>query len=86
MDFLFHLVNGREVEFGDGCAERPGICSDGLLREHSKLHARHRHRMLHRYANAKPDFKPGDALTAKDIERMRPLTKISILILQTHSF
>ena len=27
---------------------------------------------LHKYAEAKPDFKPGDILTAKDIERMRP--------------
>jgi len=27
---------------------------------------------LHKYADAKPDFKPGDVLTAKDIERMRP--------------
>ena len=28
---------------------------------------------LTKYANAKPDFKAGDVLTAKDIERMRPL-------------
>src|SRR5258708_12335210 len=27
---------------------------------------------LNKYANAKPDFKVGDVLTAKDIERMRP--------------
>ena len=27
---------------------------------------------MSKYANAKPDFKPGDVLTAKDIERMRP--------------
>ena len=27
---------------------------------------------LTKYANAKPDFKAGDVLTAKDIERMRP--------------
>ena len=27
---------------------------------------------LTKYANAKPDFKVGDVLTAKDIERMRP--------------
>jgi hypothetical protein len=24
------------------------------------------------YANAKPDFKPGDVLIAKDLERLRP--------------
>ncbi len=28
---------------------------------------------LTQYANAKPDFKTGDVLTAKDLERMRPL-------------
>ena len=27
---------------------------------------------LTKYANAKPDFKVGDVLTAKDLERMRP--------------
>ena len=27
---------------------------------------------LEQYANAKPDFKPGDTLTANDIERLRP--------------
>ena len=27
---------------------------------------------LTQYANAKPDFKPGDVLTVKDLERMRP--------------
>src|SRR5712691_4063738 len=27
---------------------------------------------LNKYANAKPDFKVGDVLTTKDIERMRP--------------
>src|SRR3972149_891447 len=27
---------------------------------------------LHKYADVKPDFKPGDVLTAKDLERLRP--------------
>src|ERR1019366_6749983 len=27
---------------------------------------------LEKYANTKPDFKPGDVLTSKDLERMRP--------------
>jgi hypothetical protein len=27
---------------------------------------------LEQYANATPDFKPGDVLTAKDLERLRP--------------
>ncbi len=27
---------------------------------------------LQKYANTKPDFKPGDVLTAKDLERIRP--------------
>lgn len=27
---------------------------------------------LEQYADAKPDFKPGDVLTVKDLERMRP--------------
>ena len=27
---------------------------------------------LHKYADAKPDFKPGDVLTAKDLEKIRP--------------
>lgn len=27
---------------------------------------------LHKYAEAKPDFKPGDVLTTKDLERLRP--------------
>ncbi|HTY53654.1 MAG TPA: DUF1329 domain-containing protein [Candidatus Binataceae bacterium] len=27
---------------------------------------------LHQYANAKPDFKPGDVLTYKDVNRLRP--------------
>jgi hypothetical protein len=29
-------------------------------------------RWLEKYRDAKPDFKPGDVLTAKDLERMRP--------------
>lgn len=27
---------------------------------------------LHKYANATPDFKPGDVLTSKDLDRLRP--------------
>src|SRR5271170_1228510 len=27
---------------------------------------------MHQYADAKPDFKPGDVLTVKDLERIRP--------------
>ena len=30
------------------------------------------HQWVKQYQNAKPDFKPGDVLTAKDIEKMRP--------------
>ncbi len=29
-------------------------------------------RWFNQYRNAKPDFKPGDVLTSRDIERMRP--------------
>jgi Protein of unknown function (DUF1329) len=34
---------------------------------------------LHKYADAKPDFKPGDVLTAKDLERMRPFVPPGML-------
>ncbi len=52
------------------CAGRAGIASAADPATYTVDTYRN---WLTQYANAKPDFKTGDVLTAKDLERMRPL-------------